>query len=213
MGANNGSIETTIRWLAGSLAYATLVSLMVGILRGTRRPSGRTTGPWGSWLRSGWFYLIGSMLFIYISCLGWKPLPWTVDGPLHAWLMAIGSILYFPGMAFVIWGRLALGKNYFVSTGFGVQLFKGHELITTGPFAIARHPMYSGLILAAFGSLLIFFTWTTLLFAVFAPMILVRARREEIALSAEFGEEWKAYCKQTPAFVPRLPGWRKHRRD
>lgn len=213
MGANPGLLETTIRWLGGVFAYATLASLMLGILRGTRRPAGRITGPRGSWLRSRWFYLISSLCFFYISYLGWKPLPWTVDGSLRAWLLAIGTILYFPGMSFVLWGRLALGKNYFVSTGLGAQLFKGHQLITSGPFAIIRHPMYSGLILAAIGSLLLYLTWTTLLFAIFSPFILVRAHREELVLSAEFGEEWKAYCKQTPAFVPRLTGWRNRRHD
>ena len=59
-------------------------------------------------------------------------------------------------MAFVLWGRIALGKNYFVSTGFGVQLFADHQLVMKGPFAIVRHPMYVGLILASFGALLIY---------------------------------------------------------
>jgi protein-S-isoprenylcysteine O-methyltransferase Ste14 len=107
-------------------------------------------------------------------------------------------------MSFVLWGRLALGKNYFVSTGFGAQLFAGHQLVSSGPFAVVRHPMYTGLFLAALGSLLIYPTWTTLLFASFAPMIIVRARNEEAALRAEFGEQWREYCQRVPAFFPRL---------
>ena len=124
--------------------------------------------------------------------------------PTRAWLLALGSLLYFPGMLFVLWGRLALGNNYFVSTGFGAQLFADHQLVTSGPFAIVRHPMYSGLILAALGALLIYPTWTTLLFVCFAPMRTVRARREEAALAAEFGEKWREYCQRVPAFLPRL---------
>jgi Cu+-exporting ATPase len=80
----------------------------------------------------------------------------------------------------------------------------GHQLVTQGPFAIVRHPMYSGIMLAALGSLLIYSTWTTLLFVCFAPLTIIRARREEAALAAEFGEQWQAYCKRVPAFVPRL---------
>jgi len=116
----------------------------------------------------------------------------------------LGSLLYFPGMCFILWGRLMLGKNYFVSTGFGAQLFKDHQLITIGPYAIVRHPMYAGLILAALGSVLLYFTWTTFYFACFAPLLLFRARREEQALAAEFGEKWTEYSRHVPAFIPRL---------
>jgi protein-S-isoprenylcysteine O-methyltransferase Ste14 len=64
--------------------------------------------------------------------------------------------------------------------------------------------MYTGLFLAALGSLLIYSTWTTLLFACFAPMLILRSRREEIALAEEFGEVWQAYCRRVPAFFPKL---------
>lgn len=203
-GSNSCSPETILRWLGGLLAYVALGLMMHGIWRGTRQQAGRTIGFNGGWLRSGWFYLLASGIFFYISSLGWKPLPWTISGSYRGWLIAIGSVFYFAGMAFVLWGRLALGKYYFVSTGFGVQLFEGHQLVTRGPYAIVRHPMYSGLILAAFGSVWLFFTWTTLIYAIFAPLILLRAHREELALAAEFGDTWQAYCTRTPAFVPRL---------
>ena len=121
-----------------------------------------------------------------------------------SFFITVHALLFFPGMSFVLWGRSALGRNYFVSSGFGAQLFAGHQLVMDGPFAILRHPMYFGLILAALGSLLIYSTWTTLLFAFFAPFILVRARREEAALAEEFREKWRDYCRRVPAFFPRL---------
>ena len=40
--------------------------------------------------------------------------------------------------------------------------------------------------------------------ALFAPFILRHARHVEQALAAEFGEEWQAYCRRVPAFLPRL---------
>jgi protein-S-isoprenylcysteine O-methyltransferase Ste14 len=198
------TIEIILQWLGGLLAYSTLGILLYGIWRGTRRQAGRTTGLNGNWLRSPWFYLALTSLFFAICYFGWIPLPWTVSPQTRAWMLALGLLLYFPGMAFVLWGRLALGKNYFVSTGFGAQLFEGHQLITSGPFAIVRNPMYSGLILAALGGLLLYFTWTSLYFACFAPFLIVRARREEVALSAEFGEQWIEYCKRVPAFIPKF---------
>jgi protein-S-isoprenylcysteine O-methyltransferase Ste14 len=52
--------------------------------------------------------------------------------------------------------------------------------------------------------LLIYFTWTTLLFTCFAPLILLRARSEEKALAVEFGEQWREYYRRVPALLPRL---------
>jgi protein-S-isoprenylcysteine O-methyltransferase Ste14 len=201
---NLEAVEPIIRWMGGLLAYTTLGVILYGVWRGTQRQAGRTTGRTGAWLRSAWFYLASSALFFAICYFGWKPILLTVPPSIRAWMLALGSLLYFPGLSFALWGRLALGKNYFVSTGFGAQLFAGHQLVTRGPFAVVRHPMYTGLILAALGSLLIYPTWTTLLFACFAPLISVRARREEAALAAEFGEQWRDYCQRVPAFFPRL---------
>ncbi len=201
--------EIFIQWMGGLLAYATLGIILFGIWRGTQRQAGRVTGLNGTWLRSPWFYLASCALFFSVCYFGWIPLPLTVSPQTRAWMLVLGSLLYFPGMALVLWGRLALGKNYFVSTGFGAQLFEGHQLVTSGPFAIMRHPMYAGLMLAAFGALLIYATWTTLAFAIFAPLTSVRARREEQVLAAEFGEQWQDYCRRIPMFVPRFKIERK----
>jgi protein-S-isoprenylcysteine O-methyltransferase Ste14 len=197
-------VDIFVRWMGGLLAYTTLGVVLYGIWRGTQRQAGLTTGRTGAWLRSPWFYLASSALFFGVCYFGWIPLSLTVSPSTRAWMLALGSLLYFPGMSFALWGRLALGKNYFASTGFGAQLFADHQLVTRGPFAIVRHPMYTGIFLAALGSLLIYPTWTTLLFACFAPMITFRARREEAALAAEFGGQWQEYCRRVPAFFPRL---------
>jgi protein-S-isoprenylcysteine O-methyltransferase Ste14 len=197
-------VDIFVRWMGGLLAYTTLGVVLYGIWRGTQRQAGRTTGRTGAWLRSPWFYLASSALFFGVCYFGWIPLPLNYSPPDRVGMLALGSLLYFPGMSFALWGRLALGKNYFASTGFGAQLFAGHQLITRGPFAIVRHPMYLGLVTAALGSLLLYQTWTALAFAIFAPFVLFRARREEAALSAEFGEQWQDYCHRVPAFFPRL---------
>jgi protein-S-isoprenylcysteine O-methyltransferase Ste14 len=201
---NLDSIESIIRWLGGLLAYMVLGVVVYGIWRGTRRQSGRITGRMGHYLRSPWFYLITSVLYFGLCYLGWIPLPLDIPVQVQFVVLVFGSILYFPGMVFALWGRLALGDNYFVSTGFGAQLFANQKLVTGGPYTIVRHPMYAGLLLASLGSLLIYHTWTTLLFAFFTPALFMRARREEAALAAEFGERWQAYCKRIRAFLPRF---------
>lgn len=206
-------IEILLRWFSGLIACITLGSVLYGIWRGTHRPAGRTSGRAAGWLRSAAFYLLTTMLFLVLSVIFWKPLPLTLSPSTHSLALVIGALIYFPGMALVLWGRLTLGKMYFVSTGFGAQLYADHQLVTHGPFAIVRHPMYLGLIAAAFGSLLIYQTWTTVLFAFFAPFVLQRAHREEQALSAEFGELWQTYCRRVPGFLPHLRKDGSHESD
>ncbi|MBE0680584.1 MAG: isoprenylcysteine carboxylmethyltransferase family protein [Anaerolineales bacterium] len=198
------SIEIIIRWLGGLTAFSTLVILFYGIWRGSQQKAGRVTGGADRFLRSSLFYFLASIFFFGLAYVAWIPLPWKISPQARVWMLTFGSLLYFPGMAFLLWARLTLGKYYFVSTAVGAQLFADHQLVTTGPYAIMRHPMYVGLTFAAWGALLIYFTWTTVYFAAFAPMLAVRAFREEQVLAAEFGEQWQDYCRQVPAFIPRL---------
>jgi protein-S-isoprenylcysteine O-methyltransferase Ste14 len=165
---------------------------------------GRISGRAAGWLRSAAFYLLATALFLALSAIFWRPLPLKLSSSIRSLALVVGALIYFPGLAFLLWGRVTLGKMYFVSTAFGAQLYADHQLVTRGPFAIVRHPMYLGLIASAMGSLLLYQTWTTAAFALFAPFILFRARREEQALAAEFGKEWRAYCCRVPAFFPWL---------
>ena len=197
------TLDRIIQWLGGMLAFFTLGFLLYSIWLGARRQAGRISGQTAI-LRSPLFYLVASALFFSIAGLGWIPLPMSFSPAARNILLMIGCLLYFPGLIFLLWGRLELGRNYFVSTGMGAQLFVDHQLITSGPYAIVRHPMYAGLILAAWGALLIYVTWTTVYFAVTAPFLLLRARREEVVLAEEFGEPWWEYCRRVPLIIPRL---------
>ncbi len=197
-------VEEVIQWLADALAYVTLAIILYGIWRGTQRRAGRMMGSRARWLGIPWFYLITTVLFIALCYVGWRALPVRLEGVLQGWLFAIGAVLYFPGMLLVLWGRLELGHNYLASGALGVRLFENHQLVVTGPYAIVRHPMYLGLMLAALGSVPMYFTWTTLFFAAFAPMLLVRAHLEERVLGLEFGEAWIVYCERVPMLIPRI---------
>ncbi|MDP1716012.1 MAG: isoprenylcysteine carboxylmethyltransferase family protein [Anaerolineales bacterium] len=182
-------IETLLRWSGGLMAWATLGVVLYGIWRGTRHQAGRTSGRAAGWLRSSLFYLLAMALFLAFSTLFWKPLPSTFSPATRALALAAGTLTYFPGLAFLLWGRLVLGRMYFVSTSFGAQLYADHQLVTRGPFAIVRHPMYLGLIVAAIGSLWLYQTWTTVAFTVFAPFILFRACSARADVSSTLEKE------------------------
>lgn len=197
-------LETVIGWLGGVLALVTLATIFYGIYRGAIRQPGRQVGSATAILRSIPFYILASVIFFGICFLLWRPLPLVLSLTWRVTAFVLGSLLYFPAMGFVLWGRLVLGGMYFVSTGMGAQLFSDHRLVTNGPFAIVRHPMYLGLSVAVLGGLLLYQTWTMVVLLILPFGLARRARREEQALAAEFGEEWKVYCLNVPALFPRL---------
>ncbi len=197
-------IVVVIQWLAAVLAYAVLAFMFYGIWRGTRRRAGRMTGRAARWLGVPWFYLLTTLLFLGISWAGWIPASQPPSPRVQIWMCVVGALLYFPGMVLTLWGRVVLGRNYLPSMLIGVRLFQNQELITTGPFAFVRHPMYLGLILATLGSALIYLTWTTVGYAACAPFLILRARMEERALAAEFGDRWERYRSRVPMLIPRL---------
>jgi protein-S-isoprenylcysteine O-methyltransferase Ste14 len=195
--------EIWLRYTGGAAAFLVLAVLLSGIRRGLSRPTGRSTGAGASLLRSRIFYIVLSALFFGSCYILWRPIPLDLPAPVRTIALILGAILYFPGLMLVLWGRLALGKFYNVSSSLGAQLYADHQLVTAGPFSRVRHPMYLGLILAALGGLLLYLTWTTFFLAIVSPGLILRARREETALQAEFGERWAAYRDQVPGWVPR----------
>jgi len=197
-------IWVLLRWVGGILALLALLLMYAGIWRGTRQPSGPKTGRIPGLLHSRLFYLAASIVYFGICFWLWKPIPITLPGALQTAVLAVGAVVYFSGMAFLLWARLTLGRMYFVSTGFGAQLFAGHQLITHGPFAIVRHPMYLGISIAALGGLLLYQTWTLFVFLLLPLGLVRRARVEERVLASEFGDQWRLYCRRVPAFFPKL---------
>jgi protein-S-isoprenylcysteine O-methyltransferase Ste14 len=173
------------------------------VWRGTQRPSGRTTGIADKVLRAP-LQIIFGLLWFGLCLILWRPVPITLSAPARGVALTLGVMLYFPGLALYLWGARTLGEMYRAASALGVQLHTRHKLITDGPFAFVRHPLYLGLQIAALGGLLVYRTWTLVFVAVNFLGLVIRARREEQALAAEFGEEWNAYCQRVPAWIPRF---------
>lgn len=143
--------------------------------------------------------------------------PLTVGGVLLAWPGILGARLeqrfapYSPpwfwitvalvafGIGFSIAARLRLGGNW---SG-PVTVKKDHELIRSGPYALVRHPIYTGLLLAVIGSALFIGRWRALIALV--PLIFALARKmkvEERFMAEEFGGAYARYREQVPALIP-----------
>jgi protein-S-isoprenylcysteine O-methyltransferase len=128
------------------------------------------------------------------------PLGWRVVTPGSAVAWA-GIVLTAAGIAFSIWARFLLGSNWSAT----VTVKRDHTLVRSGPYAIVRHPIYSGLILAALGTALAFGAAGGFL----APPILaigwrLKSRREEEFMGSEFGGEYLRYSGRVKALVPYL---------
>jgi protein-S-isoprenylcysteine O-methyltransferase Ste14 len=104
------------------------------------------------------------------------------------------------GFLFCWWARIHLGRLW---SGW-VSKKEGHRVIDTGPYAIVRHPIYTGIILAAFATAAIKGTMFALIGA--AVMTLgfwIKARLEERFLRQQLGAEtYDAYSRRVPMLVP-----------
>jgi protein-S-isoprenylcysteine O-methyltransferase Ste14 len=114
-------------------------------------------------------------------------------------LFDVGAAILIIGLGFMVWARLQLGKHW---SGH-VTLKAGHRLIRTGPYAIVRHPIYTGLLLAALGTAVAVDEWR----GVLAILIIVEAhirklRLEERWLSEEFAGEYEQYRREVKALIP-----------
>ena len=80
-----------------------------------------------------------------------------------------------------------------------------HGLVTTGLYARIRHPQYVGFIAVMFGFLL---QWPTVLTLIMFPVLVVMyvrlARHEEQDALGEFGDEYRRYMNEVPAFIPKF---------
>lgn len=140
------------------------------------------------------FYLLYQTPPVY----GWLRGRFLPVAPVGAWL---GVVLTAGGVAVAFWARWHLGTNW---SGV-VTLKQGHELIRTGPYRTIRHPIYTGILLALLGTAVTFGEVRALLaVAIVWSSFYIKARREELFLSQEFGPRFDEHKQSTGMFLPRF---------
>lgn len=119
--------------------------------------------------------------------------------PLGAWLPWLGVALAAAGLAFTWWARMHLGRDWSAT----VTLKEDHRLVRSGPYAIARHPIYTGILLALVGSVMVNATSQALLGLALATFgFVLKLRQEERFLTERFGEAYRDYRRRVRALVP-----------
>ena len=141
-------------------------------------------------LWTGWYVLMG---------IDAKRYHWS-DVPLYA--HAIGFVLLCLG-AYLVW--LTLRANSYAAPVVKIQKERGHKVVTTGPYAYVRHPMYAGGLLFIAGAPLVLGSWWGLAAAAGIFVLLgVRAVLEERTLKAEL-DGYADYAKRVRyRLVPHL---------
>jgi protein-S-isoprenylcysteine O-methyltransferase Ste14 len=113
-------------------------------------------------------------------------------------LQWVGVGLCLAGFGFAVWARVHIGRNW----GMPMSLREGHELVTSGPYAYVRHPIYSGLMLALIGSALTMGLLLLLILPLYFAYFIFSARSEERTMLAQFPDAYPAYRRRTKMLIP-----------
>ncbi|HEX3941106.1 MAG TPA: isoprenylcysteine carboxylmethyltransferase family protein [Acidobacteriaceae bacterium] len=114
-------------------------------------------------------------------------------------VVAVALLFVIAGIAFAIWARFALGRNWSGQ----VTIKQDHTLILRGPYTIVRNPIYSGLLLAMLGSAIAYREFRGLIaLGLVLVLLLFKIRIEERFMSQRFGEQYAAYKRQVKALIP-----------
>lgn len=116
--------------------------------------------------------------------------------------LALGVLtdcIVLAGAAFTVWARVTLGRNWSAEVTFK----QDHELIESGPYALARHPIYTGLIAMALGTAINY--GRAFGFAVLVSLcggLWWKARQEEQIMSKHFPDAYADYKARVRAIIP-----------
>jgi protein-S-isoprenylcysteine O-methyltransferase Ste14 len=141
--------------------------------------------------------LVPYFFWVPYAVIAVRPGPELVIPGAVQWLGVLLSVL---GVGFSLWSIVTLGRHYDLV----LEVHDDHELVRRGPYALVRHPVYTGLALHFAGVCLA--TGNALLILgtllVSFPAFYLRARAEEALLRERFGAEYEKYAREVPMLVP-----------
>ena len=151
-------------------------------------------------------HALRSLLMVAAAALYFFPVPFLPI--LNRHFLTVGWASFWTGAAvtaagllFSVWARHVLGRNWSRE----VTVKQDHELIVTGPYALARHPIYTGLFGGLLGSAIAVGRWRALLGAALVMLALwLKLRLEEKWMRKEFGAAYEDYCRRVRALIPHV---------
>jgi protein-S-isoprenylcysteine O-methyltransferase Ste14 len=136
---------------------------------------------------------------VFVFSLPWAP--WSFVS-LPGWSRWLGAGLAFAAVVLVAVVHRTLDGSFSPT----IRLRMHHSLVTTGPYRLARHPMYTAYLMLFLGAFLLSANWAIGAGGIGVILTLMTARLagEERRLEERFGAAWLAYREATGAFLPRL---------
>lgn len=171
-----------LAWLAGAIYYD------------SRSPAEQSRTRFVSPMRISTVIVVA--LAVAVPRAAW--LPFEIHAP---GLRGLGLVFLLAATALTVWARLALGAMWSAAPAVKQE----HKLRTSGPYAITRHPIYTGLLGMMLGSLLLAGggRWIVPL-VVYLVVLEFKIRIEERLMLAEFPDEYPRYRRHVPRLVPGL---------
>ena len=143
------------------------------------------------------FWMSGALL-LYVRWASLGPLLRPLY-PHQIWIAWTGVVITFLGLAYTWWARLHLGSLWSGT----VTLKSDHAIVRSGPYAITRHPIYTGLLVAIAATAVVRDAGTAVLgFGLLVIGIVLKLRQEERLLTAHFGDAYRDYKAAVPALLP-----------
>lgn len=125
--------------------------------------------------------------------LSWRIIPET------SVVQLIGVVVTLAGLLFALWARFFLGGNWSAA----ITVKQDHQLIRSGPYAIVRHPIYSGFLLGLLGTAVAFGRPRDFIGVVLAAIgWRLKSLVEERFMTDQFGDEYTDYKRRVKALVP-----------
>ena len=143
-----------------------------------------------------WIQMIVALFYV----LDVQLIPWSYFIlPLE--IRVLGVILGAISVLCVFWVHRTLAGSFSAT----LEVYEAHQLVTSGPFARVRHPLYSAHTLFNAGMVLISANWILLLFLIIGiPFTYWRLSKEETMLVEQFGNQYREYIKRTGRLFPKL---------
>jgi len=115
-----------------------------------------------------------------------------------AWRGGLGLVLFAVGLGFAIWARVNIGRNWGTPMTQKVE----PELVTSGPYRLVRHPIYTGILVAGVGTA-VALSWRWLIAVALAGLyFLYSATVEERYMTERFPDTYPTYKQATKMLVP-----------
>ena len=200
------STETSFR-IAFLILFVILITMRVYFMVRVRRSGGQIMPDGQAVAREGGrgvlvirvigFFALMIFLVMYFLGANWID---AFSFPLPGWLRWTGFALGVVAVIFWTWTQVILDTQWSAQ----LQLTKAHHLVTTGPYARIRHPLYAGIFGWCVALSLLTANWIFVAVCVLSILgLLWRVPKEEQMMIEAFGDEYKAYMQRTGRFFPK----------